>query len=62
MKARYPISLGTIRNRASHKRRAYIRFFACERDLSHDAPDVPLPEPVATGAEPLPIVGAMAGG
>ncbi len=62
VEARYPMLLGTIRDRATHQRRPYIRFFACERDLSHDAPDSPLPEPVTHGAEPLLIVGAMSGG
>ncbi|HUN29978.1 MAG TPA: hypothetical protein VMV65_09220 [Alphaproteobacteria bacterium] len=62
IEARYPMLLGTIRDRTTHKRRPFIRFFACERDLSHDAPDAPLPDAVASGAEPLLIVGAMAGG
>lgn len=62
IEARYPVLLGTIRDRVTHKRRPYVRFFACERDLSHDVPDAPLPEAVARGAEPLLIVGAMAGG
>ena len=53
---------GTIRDQLTHQRRAFLRVFACEQDLSHDSPDVPLPEPVATGNEPLLIVGAMAGG
>jgi hypothetical protein len=58
----YPMLRGTIRDHTTHKRRPYIRFFACKRDLSHDAPDTPLPEAVAAGAEPFLIVGAMAGG
>jgi hypothetical protein len=58
----YPMLLGTIRDRATQRRRPFVRFFACERDLSHDLPDAPLPEAVATGAEPLLVVGAMAGG
>ena len=62
IEARYPMLLGTIRDRATHKRRPHIRYFACERDLSHDAPDTPLPEAVARGTEPLLIVGAMSGG
>ena len=62
VEARYPMLLGTIRDRTTHKRRPYIRFFACERDLSHDATDAPLPEPVARGTEPLLIIGAMSGG
>ncbi len=59
---RYPALRGTIRGHDSGPRRAFIRFFACERDLSHSQPDDPLPEGVATGAEPYLIVGAMAGG
>ena len=59
---RYPMLAGTIRDRSSRKRRPFIRFFACERDLSHDSPDVPLPDAVTSGAEPFLIVGAMAGG
>jgi hypothetical protein len=53
---------GTIRGHDGGPRRAFVRFFACEQDLSHEPPDVPLPKPVATGAEPYLIVGAMAGG
>ena len=53
---------GTIRDHDSGRRRAFVRFFACEQDLSHERPDAPLPEAVATGAEPYLIVGAMAGG
>jgi hypothetical protein len=53
---------GTIRDQVMHERRAFVRFFACEQDLSHEPPDAPLPEAVAAGAEPLLIVGAMAGG
>ena len=59
---RYPMLQGTIRDHVSQQRRAFVRFFACERDLSHDSPDQPLPASVATGDEPLLIVGAMAGG
>jgi sulfur-carrier protein len=62
LEARYPALRGTIRGHDSGPRRAFIRFFACERDLSHDPPDEPLPEAVAAGAEPYLIVGAMAGG
>ena len=62
LEARYPVLRGTIRDHATKERRAFVRFFACERDLSHEPPDAPLPEPVATGAEPLLVVGAMAGG
>jgi sulfur-carrier protein len=59
---RYPMLRGTIRDQVSHQRRAFIRFFACEQDLSLEPPDTPLPEAVATGAEPLLVIGAMAGG
>ena len=62
LEARYPVLRGTIRDHATGRRRAFVRFFACEQDLSHEPPDAPLPEPVATGAEPLLVVGAMAGG
>jgi sulfur-carrier protein len=62
LEARYPMLRGTIRDQVTHQRRAFVRFFACEEDLSHEAPDAPLPDAVATGAEPLLIVGAMAGG
>ncbi|HMC69794.1 MAG TPA: MoaD/ThiS family protein [Mycobacteriales bacterium] len=62
LEAGYPMLRGTIRDQVTHRRRAFVRFFACEQDLSHEAPDAPLPEAVATGAEPLLIVGAMAGG
>lgn len=58
----YPVLCGAIRDRVTLRRRPFVRFFACERDLSHNGPDDPLPEAVATGAEPLLIVGAMAGG
>jgi len=59
---RYPMLRGTIRDHDSGRRRAFVRFFACEEDLSHERPDDPLPRAVATGAEPYLIVGAMAGG
>ena len=62
LEARYPVLRGTIRGHDGGPRRAFVRFFACEEDLSHEQPDAPLPEPVATGAEPYLIVGAMAGG
>jgi hypothetical protein len=62
LEARYPMLRGTIRDHVTQRRRPFIRFFACEKDLSHESPDAPLPEVVATGAEPLLIVGAMAGG
>lgn len=59
---RYPVLRGTIREMNTGKRRAFVRYFACERDLSHDSPDTPLPKEVLVGDEPLLIVGAMAGG
>jgi sulfur-carrier protein len=62
LEARYPVLRGTIRGHGSGPRRAFIRFFACEQDLSHDPPDTPLPPAVAAGTEPYLIVGAMAGG
>ena len=62
LEARYPMLRGTIRDHVAHKRRPFIRFFACEQDLSHESADVPLPDTVASGTEPLLIVGAMAGG
>jgi molybdopterin synthase sulfur carrier subunit len=58
----YPMLRGTIRDQVTQQRRAFLRFFACEQDLSHESPDSPLPDAVATGAEPLLVVGAMAGG
>jgi len=62
LEERYPMLRGTIRDQVSHQRRAFIRFFACEQDLSLEAPDQPLPDAVASGAEPLLVIGAMAGG
>jgi molybdopterin converting factor small subunit len=62
LEARYPVLRGTIRGHDGGPRRAFVRFFACEQDLSHEQLDAPLPEAVATGAEPYLIVGAMAGG
>ena len=62
LEARYPMLRGTIRDQVTHPRRAFVRFFACAKDLSHDSPDALLPDKVATGAEPFLIVGAMAGG
>ena len=62
LEARYPMLRGTIRDQTTQKRRPFIRFFACERDLSHEPSDNPLPAAVAGGAEPFLIVGAMAGG
>ncbi len=62
LESRYPVLRGTIRDHDTQKRRPFLRFFACQEDLSHDSPDDPLPEPVASGKEPLLIVGAIAGG
>jgi len=62
LEARYPMLRGTIRDHVTQQRRPFLRFFACEEDLSHEPPDAPLPEAVATGGEPILIVGAMAGG
>jgi sulfur-carrier protein len=62
LEARYPMLRGTIRDQVTLKRRPFLRFFACEQDLSHEPADAPLPDPVAKGAEPLLVVGAIAGG
>ena len=62
LETRYPMLRGTIRDQVNGQRRAFVRFFACEQDVSQDSPDEPLPEAVATGVEPFLIVGAMAGG
>jgi molybdopterin synthase sulfur carrier subunit len=62
LEARYPMLRGTVRDHVTLKRRPFVRFFACEQDLSHEPADTPLPDAVATGAEPFLIVGAMAGG
>ena len=62
LEARYPMLRGTIRDHVTHKRRSFVRFFACEEDLSHESPDAPLPAAVLSGAEPFLVVGAMAGG
>src|SRR5262249_56459739 len=62
LEASYPILRGTIRDYVSQQRRPFLRFFACETDLSHEPPDAPLPDAVASGAEPLLIIGAVAGG
>jgi molybdopterin synthase sulfur carrier subunit len=62
LESRYPVLLGTIRDPATQRRRPFIRFFACEEDLSHEAPDAPLPPAVVAGSEPYFVVGAMAGG
>jgi sulfur-carrier protein len=62
LEARYPMLRGTIRDHGTQRRRAFLRFFACEEDLSHEPPDSPLPDAVASGKEPFLIVGAIAGG
>ena len=62
LEGRYPMLRGTIRDHVTLKRRPYVRFFACARDVSHDAPDAPLPDAVASGAEPLLVIGAIVGG
>jgi hypothetical protein len=62
LEARYPMLCGTIRDHVTYKRRAFVRFFACGEDLSHESPDAPLPTAVASGTEPFMIVGAIAGG
>ena len=62
LEARYPMLRGTIRDHATHERRPFIRFFACQEDLSLDPPEAPLPEAVVKGTEPFLVVGAMAGG
>lgn len=62
LEARYPMLCGTIRDHVTGQRRPFVRFFACEQDLSHESPDAPLPDAVANGAEPFLVVGAMAGG
>jgi sulfur-carrier protein len=62
LEARYPALQGTIREHGTKQRRAFLRFFACEEDLSHQSPDAPLPEAVATGKEPFLVIGAIAGG
>ena len=62
LEAQYPMLRGTIRDHVTHERRPFLRFFACSEDYSHEPPDTPLPEAVATGVEPLLIIGAIAGG
>jgi sulfur-carrier protein len=62
LEASYPVLRGTIRGHATQRRRPFVRYFACEQDLSHELPDAPLPEAVVRGAEPFLVVGAMAGG
>jgi sulfur-carrier protein len=62
LEARYPMLRGTIRDQVTQERRPFLRFFACQEDLSHESPDTPLPDSVASGAEPFLIIGAIAGG
>ena len=62
LEARYPMLRGTIRDQVTQQRRPFLRFFACEQDLSHEPPDTPLPDAVASGAEPFIVIGAIAGG
>ena len=62
LEARYPVLRGTIRDHVTQQRRPFVRFFACQEDLSHESPDAPLPDAVASGAEPFLVVGAIAGG
>lgn len=62
VEARYPMLCGTMRDQDTKRRRAYVRFYACQKDLSHDAPDTPVPAAVADGSEPFLVVGALAGG
>jgi hypothetical protein len=62
LETRYPTLRGTVRDQVTRKRRPLVRFFACEEDVSHEAPDTPLPEKIASGAEPFYIIGAIAGG
>ncbi len=62
LEARYPMLCGTIRDHVTQQRRPFLRFFACEEDLSHEPPDAPLPDAIASGAEPFLIIGAIAGG
>jgi molybdopterin synthase sulfur carrier subunit len=62
LEARYPMLRGTIRDQVTQQRRPFLRFFACEQDLSHEPPDAPLPDAIASGAEPFIVIGAIAGG
>jgi hypothetical protein len=62
LEAKYPMLRGTVRDHVTQERRAFVRFFACEEDLSHDSPDTPLPDAVVRGSEPFLVVGAIAGG
>jgi hypothetical protein len=62
VEARFPMLRGTLRDHRTQKRRAFVRFYACEKDLSHESPDAPLPDPVVSGKEPFIILGAIVGG
>ena len=62
LEERYPVLRGTIRDHVTHSRRPFLRFFACEEDLSHESPDAPVPDAVASGREPFYVIGAIAGG
>ncbi|MEJ2079202.1 MAG: MoaD/ThiS family protein [Acidobacteriota bacterium] len=62
LESRYPVLCGTLRDHRTHQRRPFVRFFACREDVSHESPDAPLPEAVASGSEPFLIIGALAGG
>ncbi|HET9985707.1 MAG TPA: MoaD/ThiS family protein [Longimicrobiales bacterium] len=62
LEARYPVLRGTIRDHVTHRRRDFVRFFACQEDISHESPNAPLPAPVASGAEPFLVIGAIVGG
>ncbi len=62
LEARFPMLRGTLRDQVTQERRAFVRFFACEEDLSHESPDAPLPDAVSTGTEPFLVIGAIAGG
>jgi hypothetical protein len=62
LEARYPMLCGTIRDHVTHKRRAYVRYYACTRDVSHEPPETPLPSDIAQGKEPFIVLGAMSGG
>lgn len=62
LEAQYPVLRGTIRDHVTHRRRPFVRFFACEQDFSHEGPDTPLPDAIVSGREPFLVIGAMAGG
>jgi sulfur-carrier protein len=62
LEAKYPVLRGTIRDHVTHKRRAFLRYFACQEDLSHEPPDTPLPDAVVSGAEPFLVIGSLSGG